>query len=164
MSKKTSPVIVINKKIIKSKAFRELKTASSILVYLDFLSKRQMKKIKHKSKSDGWIITNNGKIEYTYTEALKKGFTRPRFRGALDELIAKGFIDVTHRGGAYDRDKSLYSISTRWEKYGKEDFELVIREKDTRRGRGFSVVHSRKKEKCKVEQISKPKNKLKKAS
>ena len=139
--------IVIEKVVFKSEAFRSLKTDTAIKVYMDFLMKRQMQKLKvsRKNRSDIWEITNNGKIEYTYSEAQKKGFTKPRFQRALDELIEKGFIDIARLGGMFEGDKTLYSISTRWQKYGTDKFEVKVRPKDTRKGKGFAVFHAKRK-------------------
>lgn len=97
--------------------------------------KRQVKKIKS-YRSENWQIVNNGEIVFTYSEALEKGFTRPKFKRALDQLIELGFIDITHHGGGMNKDFSKYSISNRWKDYGTEDFIIKTRPKDLR-GLGF---------------------------
>jgi len=125
--------------IAKSEAFRSMK-ASSILVYLDFRMKCKVKKNKgHSGKRNIWDITNNGEIEYTYSEAVKKGFTRARFMRAIDELVGKGFIDIYHSGsGGKKGDKSLYAISGRWRSWGATNFIPKTRPKDDRGDRGFA--------------------------
>ena len=79
-------IICFDKSLLRSKAFRSL-SKWSLLAYLDFFRKRQMEKVKHKSRSAEWIIKNNGEIVYPYTEAEHKGIGRREFRNAIDELI-----------------------------------------------------------------------------
>jgi len=91
-----------------------------------------MKKVGRKGK-EKWLIENNGEIVFTYTEALNKyGITKPRFQRALDGLVEKGFIDITHHGGGVKGDFSTYAISERWRDYGTEKFVFKTRPRDTR--------------------------------
>ena len=88
------------------------------------------------------MCTNNGQIEFTYSEALKKGYSRRSFRDALDQLIERGFIDIAHLGsGGWKGDKNLYSISDRWRDFGTDDFKPMERPKDRRKGIGFQKKH-----------------------
>lgn len=158
MAKSKSPIIVVEKDVLNSKAFSSLKKGSSIIVYIDFLQKRKLVDTKNKRGKNRWVITNNGQLEYTYSEEKKKrGLTKPRFNGAIKELVDKGLIDIAHAGGGYDGDKSLYAISDRWKKYGTPEFESVTMHKDTRRGRGFNTKDKRKMQK----DTDKPKTKSK---
>ena len=75
----------IDRALLRSEAFRSLRGVA-MLVYLDFLSKRRVQAMKGKAQKDRWIIINNGQIEYTYSEAGKKGITRPRFMRAIDAV------------------------------------------------------------------------------
>ncbi len=127
----------------KSTVFRSLGKVA-ILVHLDFLMKCKVQKVKDKpGRKADWIILNNGEIEYTYSEAERNGISRPRFKKALKELVEKGFIDISHSGmGGPKGDKSKYAISKRWRKWGTDEFEKATMPKDTRKGRGFSVVWS----------------------
>ncbi len=118
-----------------------------MLVYLDFLRKRQMEPIKRKKRSDEWFIRNNGEIVYPYKEAAKKGIGRREFRNAIDELIAKGFLDITHQGsGGRAGDMTKYFLDDRWKDYGKPAFRPAKkpRQKDCRQGRGWSAYHGKK--------------------
>ncbi len=135
------------RRLFKAEAFRSLR-GSSIKVYFDFRLKLQWKPVKPSKpaqRGKEWVPTNNGELIYTYGEAKKNGFNPPRFRDALDELVEKGFIDITHSGGGIEGDCSKYAVSERWRKYGKEDFEELIRPKDLRKGRGFARMHDEKK-------------------
>ena len=141
-----SDIIVVERALLKSKAFRVLnRTAKN--VFFDFLMKCRVKGRKaqpgRKSERD---ILNNGELEYTYSEAEKKDISRTSFMRALDELIGKGFIDVAHSGaGGVKGDKSKYGISERWREWGTDNFIKKTRSKDTRGGRGFEVYWKKKK-------------------
>jgi hypothetical protein len=142
-----SKIIVIEHELLKSKAFRSL-NASAIIVLMDFLMKRRIKKVKHGGEKR-LMVLNNGEIQYSYAEAEKRGITRPRFTRALDDLIEHGFIDIEHLGsGGWKGDLSLYSMNDRWRAYGMDNFVPKTRPKDTRRGRGFSLYWQRKRTKC----------------
>lgn len=131
--------IRVETRLLKSKAFRTL-TGTAKTVCLDFLMKRQM--VKKKGK---WLLTNNGIIEYTYSEAEKQGIKRQAFQHAIDALIARGFIDINKAGSAYAKGKTtLYSISKRWQHWNPDEqvrkqkgFKEERRPKDSRGGRGF---------------------------
>ena len=131
--------IVIERRLLKSKIFRTLNgTAKTVL--LDFMMKRKMQKAPGKpGKNNKWIVTNNGEMEYTYSEAEKKGIPRSSFMRAIDTLVESGFIDIAHSGsGGKKGDKSLYAISDRWKDWGTDDFVEATRRKDHRQGRGFA--------------------------
>lgn len=139
--------IWFDKDLLRSSAFRSL-SKWSILVYLDFLRKRQMEPVKQRKRSDSWIIKNNGEIVYPYSEAEKKGIGRREFRNAIDQLIRKGFLDITHHGsGGRSGDMTKYFLADRWRDYGTPSFRPAKkpRKKDTRTGRGWSVFNANKK-------------------
>ncbi len=124
-----STVIVVERGLIESQAFLSLQGVSAQLLFL-FLGRRQMEK-KRTGKRSIWVCTNNGQIEFTYLEAEKKyGISKKRFARAIDELIEKGFLDVAHHGGAYQGDKSRYSLQDSWKDYGTDKFVAVHRPKE----------------------------------
>jgi hypothetical protein len=133
---KKSTVIVLERRLLMSQAFRQLRTAAAHQVLMIFMSKRRVEKEKLPRRT-GWVITNNGEITFTYREAEKKcGLSPARFRNAVDELIAKGFIDIAGPGMGVYKVTTFYSISDRWRNYGTDQFV----KKDRRRGlinRGF---------------------------
>lgn len=147
-----SDIIVIERELLNSKVFRSPR-ATAKDVYFDFRMKCRIRKTKARpGRKSERVILNNGEIEYCYSEAEKKGIPRSTFMRALDELIAKGFIDVTHSGsGGKKGDKSKYAISDRWSEWGTDKFIGKCRPKDNRRGRGFQrgneLWKKRKKEK-----------------
>ena len=150
--------IRFDKNLLRSKAFRSL-SKWSLLVYLDFLRKRQWSQVKKgppNNRRKVWVHTNNGKIVYPYLEAERKGIGRREFRNAIDELISKGFLDINHLGkggrkkidenGKVTGDMTTYIISDRWKDHGKPNFKppKIERKKDKRGGRGWAVYHERK--------------------
>ena len=146
--------IWFDKNIPRSSAFRSL-SKWALLVYLDFLVRRQMEPVKRNKRSDDWIIKNNGEIVYPYSEAEKKGIGRREFRNAIDDLIEKGFLDITHQGsGGRSGDVTTYFIDVRWKDYGTPSFIPAKnpRIKDSRKGRGWAVYHA-KKEKTSVTKL-----------
>jgi len=145
-----APKIYIEKELLESKAWKSLSRCSTH-VYLEFLGKRVMSLIKRNRKKV-WVISNNGEIVYTYADAEEDGFSRVKFRNAIDELQQKGFIDITHQGKGGRKpvegtgDVSQYAIDNRWKKYGTDDFRpRKLRIKDNRTDRGWSVYHRNKK-------------------
>jgi hypothetical protein len=127
-----SNVLVFERKIIYSEAFHKLSGIAKT-VYFIFLDRRQMSKIGNKGK-ERVVITNNGDIVFSYEEALKSfNITKSRFVRALDTLIKYGFIDINHHGGGMNKDCTTYYISERWLLYGKDNFLIKTRPKDTRK-------------------------------
>ena len=136
--------IYITKELLRSSAYRSLGRVS-MLVYQDFLSKRIFKKDR---KNKVWQISNNGELIYPYRDAVKNGFSRMQFRNAIDELQAKGLIDITHRGRGGrtpkegEGDFTTYWLDDRWTEYGKDNFRppRKPRVKDGRKDRGFTLL------------------------
>ena len=140
-----SNILVIEKDLLNSQAFRGLSSTAKD-VYFKFLMKRVIAKTKPRpGRKSQMVITNNGELEYTYTEAEKAGIPRATFMRCIDQLVARGFIDVCHSGsGGKKGDKSLYAISNRWRAWGKAEFVERKRQKDARKGRGFSTYWKKK--------------------
>ena len=140
-------LIWFEKDLLRSEAFRSLR-GKAWIVYLDFLKKRTWQKLKHKSRSDSYVIINNGEITYSYKEAELKGTSKDQFRNAIDELQAKGFIDIREYGsGGHDRKQTKYIIDDRWRKYGTSDFRppRKPRRKNNKYGQGWAAYHAKKK-------------------
>ncbi len=123
MAKVKNSSIVIEKALLKSKAYKTLKKPAAFFVLGIFWTKRQMSK-SNVGKHKGWIIKNNGEIEFTYPEAeTEYEIPASTFRNALIELIDKGFIDIAASGQGIYKAKNLYSLSNRWRKYDTPDYE-----------------------------------------
>jgi hypothetical protein len=171
MATKNNKPIYIERALLRSKAYRSLRKTKSVPVLLDFYARRQMAHIKQGKKKQ-WICTNDGKIEFPYNEAVKKGYSPKQFIDAKRELVEHGFIDVTNEGGIYDGDTAKYSISERWRKYDTPEFEFKTISKDKRQGRGwprywekqhekFLEIIERRKRQKKMQHKRRKKNKLK---
>ena len=135
--------VFFERSLLDSPAFRKL-SRGALLIYLDFLSKRQMEKDRVTKR---WYIKNNGEIVYPYSEAQNKGISKTQFRDWIDELIASGLLGIAHQGKGGRKPKigkgdvSKYFISERWKKFGDDDFKPESpRKKDNRKGRGFSLI------------------------
>jgi len=140
--------IYLEAELLNSKAFRSLSKWAA-QVYLRFLAKRVITKEKHKSKSSSRRIVNNGEIVFCYSEAEKMGIPRREFRNAVDELIAKGFLDINHQGaGGRARDMTTYYVADRWKKWNTPDYKPTKnpRVKDTIQGRGWAAFNAKKKQ------------------
>jgi hypothetical protein len=99
--------------MFESRAFLSLKGFAPQLLIL-FLGKRQFQKYGRKGKEKK-ICINCDSLTFTYVEARKKyDVTKSRFSRAIDELLAKGFITIVHRGGGFKQDKSIYALTDNW--------------------------------------------------
>lgn len=122
----------VERRVITSKAFLSLRTATACQVYLIFLSKCRVEKVQARPmrSEKEWRITNNGKIQFSYFEAKKKyGISSGKFTRAIDELTRVGLIDIAKTGLGLHKDMSLYAISDRWEKFGSDEFVVKKRQK-----------------------------------
>ena len=118
-----SKVVFIEKRLLKSKAYRSLKTPTAYFVLGIFWTKRQMIRVRHSGRKE-YDIANNGEIVFTYKEAGGAyGITGGTFRNAIDELRDKGFIDIAESGAGVQETKNLYAISERWKLYGTSEYE-----------------------------------------
>jgi hypothetical protein len=136
--KKTSPIIVVERKLIKSTAFLQLRGVAT-QVYLIFRTKLQVSNRKdRRGKRSLPVFENNGEIVFTYQEANNKyGISKTRFRNALDQLIEKGFIDVAQTGMGVHKVTTFYAISDRWRHYGMDSFQQAKRPKAPIANPGF---------------------------
>ena len=113
MSKTFRQGTYIEKRMFESRPFLALQGSATQLLVL-FLGKRIFERAgKKESKKRNCV--NCDSITFTYMEADKKyGFTKQRFLRAIDDLLAKGFIEIKHQGGGYKQDKSIYALSVKW--------------------------------------------------
>jgi hypothetical protein len=103
----------VERELYESKAFLVLKGVTPQVLIL-FLGKRWFEKVGRKGKEKRFC-TNCSELVFTYIEAEKEhGITKSRFSRAIDDLLAKGFITIEHKGGGYQKDKSVYALSDQW--------------------------------------------------
>jgi hypothetical protein len=132
--KRTSGGTFVERELFESKAFLALKGAAPQVLVL-FLGKRWFEKIGRKGKEKR-VCTNCSELVFTYIEAEKKyKVTKSRFSRAIDDLLAKGFISVEHKGGGYQKDKSVYALSDQWRIW--EPGEVIEKRKKENVQRGY---------------------------
>lgn len=125
--KSKSPVMMVEKEVLKSKAWLSLGGFAPQL-YMLFLLRRRMEKIGRKGHGK-WVCTNVDELIFPYREAEKKfGITQPRFTRAIDMLVDQGFIDIVEHGIGTARVPTKYGLSERWRKYDTPAFEPKPRE------------------------------------
>ena len=114
MAKRTERGSFVYAEMYQSEAFWALGgTAPQLL--MAFLDKRQFYKSNQRRDNGNYVCTNSDDITMTYSELeAKYGLTIPRAARAFDELLAKGFIEIKHTGGAYRQDKRIYALSEKW--------------------------------------------------
>ena len=139
MEQSGSPSVVVDRELIESSAFLSL-TGKAPQVLMLFLRKRRMK--KSNTRRQTWIITNNGDIEFTYTEAERRwSLSRSQFQRALRQLCDCGFIDIAFRGTGHHGSSNRYSVSARWREWGTDQFVQANPPKKNN-FRGFKKGHA----------------------
>lgn len=104
----------VTRNIIYSKAFTALNnTAKQMLLIL--MDKRVMKSTKRRK----YECINGRELVLTYKELENlhndgSGLHRQNIVRGFDDLLAKGFITVEKRGGAYQQDKNVYGLVDDW--------------------------------------------------
>jgi hypothetical protein len=140
--------VYVPAEIIESEAYTALGGVAS-QVLLMIMLKRRFERVGGKKRGDQkkTICVNGNELTLTYIEAEKKyRIRKSRFIRALDDLLEKGFITCTHRGGAYKRDKSTYALSDRYQQW-KQGVVFEIRQQDSV-SRGFR--HPKKRGETKI--------------
>ena len=135
--------IYLERDLYKSKAFKELSKVQVEILFIllerRIIQKPSVPRGKHARK----VITNNGEITFTYSEAVRLGYSRRTFANAISKLVEVGFIDIAHQGnGSIKGDCSKYGFYDRWKKYGKPGFEQKYRVKDSRRAHSFDSYNT----------------------
>jgi hypothetical protein len=118
----------LERDLFESDAFWALRGgAPQLLIYL--FGKREFKK-----SNNGRYCVNEHELTLSYIELKKLGVTQPRATRGFDELLAKGFIELVHHGGGYQKDQSIYGLSSNWLLWKKR---TVFSERPTVFKRGF---------------------------
>jgi hypothetical protein len=132
----------VERELFNSEAFWNLRGKAPQLL-IRFLGKRKQAPQKdHKgNKKVDWVNLQSLTMTYKelenmfYDPALDEhfGLTQPTITRAIDELLAKGFIEVVNPGGAYQQDKAVYALSKKWT-WWKPGMVQSRRKRDVRRG------------------------------
>jgi hypothetical protein len=111
---------------------------------------RKMEKTKDKKgekRSDKKCL-NARDLGITHGDFERFGIPRGKVSAAISELMAKGFIELRHSGGARRGDRNIYALSENWRywKPGSEPCQVrKKREKRGYQGRGLGAIAKWKK-------------------
>ena len=122
-NRRSSTGVFFERKLLRSIAYRSLRTPTAYFVLGIFMTKRKMIQIGRRGK-ECWVIENNGEIVFSYKEAKQRyNISYSAFRNAIDELREKGFLDIAESGAGVHKARNLYSLSDRWKLYGTPQYE-----------------------------------------
>jgi len=130
VSNKRSGGIYIERELYLSDAFLSLSknAMKALIAFLDSRKREQTKYAKDKKgnkRKPKFTNLNSLIVTYSTFETDYK-ISRPRIPGAIDELLAKGFIKIVHKGGACAKDTTKYAWSNNfllWRK-GAKPFQV----------------------------------------
>ena len=117
-----------------SEAYKSLpnKTRDLLQCMLTELRKKYIKIGKRKE----WVVINNGEISFTEQSFRKlTNSSKETYRSAIRNLISRGIVELTYRGGNGRGDRSKYKILSirevainqqKWRKYPIENWENDI--------------------------------------
>ncbi len=116
---KLPPFVAITREMLHSKAYMKLPpSAAKILPFF-------LDKIRVVYKDPARYSTT---FHFPYSEARKLGFGKTTFYKILKALMKNGFIDPVEKGGlrGYGLTRSSFTLSQRWEGYGRADFKGIL--------------------------------------
>ena len=115
-----------------SKAYQSLNKSAQNLMWCLYAEL----KFSGSRKKGTFGYTNNGQISFTETEFRKNGLgVSQTYLNARNQLIEKGFIKITYRGGMARGDMNKYKLlwiedvrhtEMRWKRYPKESWKHEI--------------------------------------
>jgi hypothetical protein len=128
--------IFIERKLYLSDAFLAL-SKNARMVLLAFLDCRQTnpafkKAVKGGFRADRYVDLDKIKMPYVKLNQ-RYGVPVQSVSRALDELLAKGFIEIKHTGGAGEHDQSIYGLVDDYLRWS-DGITFRQRKKDVRRG------------------------------
>jgi hypothetical protein len=111
-------------------------SSASTKILIAFLLKRRFVRSKHKKRGKTMVRSDDNRFTMTYKELTSPpfSFTQPAVTRAIDELLAKGFINILHRGGAFEKDKTIFELVDDWQNWKPGDPPIRERAKDVKRG------------------------------
>ncbi len=125
----------ITRELLLSKAYISLSSHAKLILAM-FLLKRQMPGNYRSRKSlPKETVLNNGEIELSYKEIQIYGLDIKQISRAFDDVISKGFIEMTQRGGKGKKSYNKYQIIDDWKNYGTDAF--IKRNRIKSHGYGF---------------------------
>lgn len=119
--------------MLLSQAWRDL-TKNQQILYLYCKAQYYAEKRKPKHDEDNefgneWYFTMN-KSKWCDLYGIYTENNKAQFRKDMAELINKGFIRCVACGW-YDKQKTIYAYSSKWQKYGTSEFKVNIQDMTT---------------------------------
>ena len=88
-----------------------------------------------KSKKTKPVFINENSLEMPYVTLKKNwGLNQQAVSRAVDELLAKGFIEIVHQGGLGEHDKARYALIEDYQRWKPKMIPFRTRSRDVRRG------------------------------
>ena len=111
--------IIVEEEILGSAAWNHL-TKSAIKTYMNILRFviRPNKSQRRKCNLSWDVIMNNGRIGYSENDAVKQGLSKCSHNRGVNDLIAKGFINIEVQGGR--GIKNQFRIIDKWKEWYPE--------------------------------------------
>ena len=137
---KNRSLCLLEPDLIESDAYRNLSGKWALVVLIRFHQKAHRKKPGRRQQPlHKYIITNNGEIKFTYSEAEELGIKSSKtFNRVIRELVEdKGFIEISESGNWYEKKSTKSAISNRWKRYGTPDYKKVEVPRQLPKGLGF---------------------------
>jgi len=84
-------------------------SSCSAQVLILFLAKRTF---GYQKKNGKKVLerSDDNRLSLTYKELESLGISQKRATRSIDELLAKGFIEIVNAGGLFEKDKALYAL------------------------------------------------------
>ena len=109
-------------------------SSCSVQILTMFLGKRQFGKVGRKGEKGKPVRVDDNRFTLTYKELESRGISQTRATRAFDELLAKGFIEIVHQGGCYDKDKTIYGLADDYTLWRPGHPPIRVRVRDVKRG------------------------------
>ena len=129
MSRKPSTVIVVEKELLRSRAYCSIKYVNSFRILFEFFCRRQFAKpTGRRDKHSKPIMVNNGELVLTYKQVMDMfSCSQTTVSRCFTELVELGFLNVEMPSCGLHRQPTKWRLSDRWKRYGEPDFECVER-------------------------------------
>ena len=106
----------------------------SAQVLILFYGKRQFGRVGRKGEKSKPSRIDDNRFTLTYKELESRGIAQARATRAIDELLAKGFIEIVHQGGCFDKDKTVYALTDDFKMWRVGHDPVRVRSHDVVRG------------------------------
>jgi hypothetical protein len=114
-------IFYISKLLIHSKAFIKL-TGAAKQILLELYMRLKVNSTG-KGGNQRFFAENNGELKLTYKSIHGQfGYSTATISKAIDQLVAKGFIEIAELGCGVKRLSHKIALTTNWQNYGTDNF------------------------------------------